>query len=57
MILSLKTFLKFFGMMKHNRSTEEAKVIFPEKSPFGVNGPNLSQNYTTLYHINYSRDF
>ena len=51
MIHSLKIFLKFFGMMRHQ--TKVALVTFPKELPFWAIQAHLTQNYAT----NCSRGF
>ena len=36
MIHSLRIFLRFCGMMRHNKQTNVVFVVFPKKSPFGA---------------------
>ena len=56
MIHSLNIFLEFCGRIKHNRQTKVTPVNFPKNLLLGQYGSNLDHNYTTLYHINCSRN-
>ena len=49
--------LKFYHMIWHNGQTKVALVNFLKNILLGQYGPNLAQTYTTLYLINYCRDF
>ena len=45
-------FFKCFIMLGHNWKVDVALIIFPKKFSFEANGqfgPNLGQNYATLY--------